>query len=206
MYSGLLKEEAIKAFFEIDGNAFDFCINAIINNPVEEKLYAFKLVLSREELSGEEKGKLAETALEVALVLPGDRRSEIRELGEMSLAIIKETGSIRALPQVLKYYNQSLATFRYDSSGKQQLLSAISCLGNLKSVDAAQAMTLQLGLYNSRFPDLQVNEYDVVLALIRALGQLGYKASNDALHYASILSYPEEITDAARKALANLKW
>ena len=206
IYKGPLEEKAVKAFFEIDGNVYNFFVNVILNNPHEEKLYALKLVFSREGFSGEEKSKLAETALEIALALPGDKRREIQELGEMSLAVIEETGWIRALPQVFKYYNQSLAAFRYDMSGKQALINAINCLGNLKSVDAAQILTLQLGLYNSRFSDLQADEYEVVLALIHALGRLGYKASYDALHYASILSYPEEITEAARKALANLKW
>ena len=206
MYSGSLKEDAVRAICEIDGNLLDFCIKALIENPPEEKLPAFNLALSLERLSGEEKSKLAETALEVALAVPGDRRSGIQELSEESLLIISETGWVRALPQVLKYYNQSLAVFRADLSFKYQLINAIHCLGNLKSTDAAQTLALQLGLFNSRAASLEKEEQEVVLALINALGELAYKASYDGLHYASILPYPDEVIEAAQHALAQLKW
>ena len=206
MYSGSLEEKAINAIYEIDGNIFDFCIKAIIENPSEEKFSAFNLALSWEKLSGEEKGKLAETAMEVALSIPGDRRSGIRELSEASLIIIEETGRVRALPQVLKYYNQSLAVFRADLSFKQPLINAIHCLGNLKNADAAQTLALQLGLYNSRSAQLDTEEQEVVLALVNALGELAYKASYDGLHYATMLPYPAGIIEAAQNALAKLKW
>jgi hypothetical protein len=206
MYSGSLEEAAIKAMYEIGGNILDFCFKAIIENPPEEKLSAFKLALSWEGLSGEEKGKLAETALEVSLAIPGDRRSGIQELSETSLFIIREAGWIRAMPQVVKYYNQSLVMFRADLSFKQPLINAIHCLGNLKSADAAQTLALQLGLFNSRSAGLEMEEQEVVLALINALGELAYKASYDGLHYATMLTYPANIIEAAQNALANLKW
>ncbi|MCL1929084.1 MAG: hypothetical protein FWG07_09885 [Treponema sp.] len=206
MYSDSLEEEAIKAIYKIGGNILDFCFRVIIENPPEEKLSAFKLVLSWEGLSGEEKCKLAETALEVALAVPGDRRSGIQELSEASLLIIRETGWVRALPQVLKYYNQSLVMFRADLSFKQPLINAIYCLGNLRNADAAQILALQLGLYNSRSADLETEEQEIVLALINALGELAYKASYDGLHYATMLPYPATIIEAAQTALSKLKW
>jgi hypothetical protein len=207
IYSGELREEITGAFYKINGNIFDFCINVIINNEPEEKLAAFRLLLGWAELGGEEKCLLAEAALDAALSLPYDMlRPEIKELSEASLVIIRESGWIRALPQVLKYYNQSLARFRESLSFKQPLINAIQCLGNLKSAGAAQTLTLQLGLYNSRSELFQPEELEVVLATINALGQLAYKASYDALHYASILPYPARIVEGAENALAKLKW
>ena len=206
LYTGDLREEAVKALYEIDGNLFDFFLRVILEDQPPEKLSAFNLALAWEGLSEEETGKMAEAALDLALAVPGDRRSEILELAERSLFIIKETGWVRALPQVLKYYNQSFTAFRSNITQKHPLINAINCLGNLKSADAAQTLVLQLGLYNSRYAALQAEENEVVLALINALGQLGYKASYDVLHYASILSYPDDITEAAQNALAKLKW
>jgi len=206
LYSGKLEEDAVRAFYEIDGNLFDFCMGKILDGNSTEKLTAFGLAAAREKISAEKKGSLAEAALDVALSLPGDRRSEIQELAENSLFLIREAGWIRALPQVVKYYNQSLAAFRADFSRKQPLINAIKCLGNLKSAEAAQSLALQLSLFNSRSAALQTEELEVVLALIHALGQLGYKASYDGLHYASILDYPGIIKEAARNALTALKW
>jgi hypothetical protein len=206
IYSGELREESIKAFYKINGDIFDFCVKAIINNTPEEKLAAFSLILNWAGLGEEKKIALAELALETALSIPGDRRSEIQELSRASLLVITEAGWIHALPQVLKYYNQSLAMFRSDLSFGRPLIDAIQCLGNLKSTEAAQTLTLQLGLYNSRSLVLQAEELEVVHAVINALGQLGYKASYDALYYASILPYPAPVITAAKAALDNLKW
>jgi len=206
VYSGELREGAIGAFYKINGNIFDYCVKVIVNNAPEEKLAAFGLLLGWSELGEEEKGLLAEAALDAALSVPGDRRTEIQELSQASLLIIRESGWVRALPQVLKYYNQSLAMFRSDLSFKQPLVNAIQCLGNLKNAGAAQTLALQLGLYNSRAAQLQAEELEVVQAMVNALGQLAYKASYDALHYASILPYPRQIVEDAENALARLKW
>jgi hypothetical protein len=206
LYSGEVREEAAKALYRIEGDFFGFCIKMILDNPPLEKLEAFKAALSWEGLSSEQKGVLAETSLETALSLPGVMRSETRELIEAALGLVKETQWVRALPQVLKYYNQSLAAFRSDVSQKRFLLNSIDCLGALKSAEAAEVLALQLGLYNSRAPSLEEDEQEVVLALIQALGRLGYKASYDSIHYASLLPYPEEIKGEARNALVMLKW
>ena len=206
IYSGEVRNGAIGAFYKINGNIFDYCVMVVINNAPEEKLAAFNLLLGWKELDEEEECNLAEAALDAALSVPGDKRPEIQELSGASLLIIRETGWVRALPQVLKYYNQSLAMFRSDLSFKQPLVNAIQCLGNLKSAASAQALTLQLGLYNSRSTELQAEELEVVQAMVRALGQLAYKASYDALYYTSILSYPERIVAEAETALAKLKW
>ena len=205
IYSGELEALAVRSLYSIDGDFYAFCHRVIIHNPPAEKLEAFKLGMAREGTAGE-RGVLAEVALEAALIVPGDRRLEIRELSEQSLDVIRETEWVRALPQVLKYYTQSLAAFRADHSRKEPLLNAVVCLGVMKSAEAAQTLALQLGLYNSRPGALRAEELEVVLALINALGQLGYRASYDALHHAGALPYPDEITEAARKALAALQW
>ena len=206
LFSGEPKDQAVKALYEINGDLLGFLIKVILENPPPEKLSAFTLALSWDKLSSEKKGELAEAALEVALAVSGERWSETEELAGAALLLIRVNEWVRAIPLVFKYYNQSLAAFRTDLSSKQPLISAINCLGNLKSADTAQTLALQLGLWNSRSAALEKEEEEVVLALINALGQLGYKASYDGLLYTSMLPYPDEITEAARNALDKLKW
>jgi hypothetical protein len=206
IHTGDLRANAIRAIYAIDGDLIAFCIEVILNNPPEEKLEAVKLGLARGGLSTEEKGALAEAALEAALAVPGDRRNEIQELAGVAVNLIREIEWIRALPQVINYYNQSLAVFRAAPSRKQPVLNAIYCLGFLKNAEAASSLAIQLGLFNSRAGKLQAEEHEVVLAHINALARLGYKASYSVIHHASILPYPGEITDAARNALTALQW
>ena len=206
LYSGELKDEAIKALYGINGDFSGFCIKVILNNPLPEKLAAFNLAVSRDELSAEKKAELAEAALETVLAIPGDRRSEVLELTEKSLLLIQEAEWVRSLPHVIKYYTQCHAAFRADRSLKQALLNAIACMGALKSAEAARPLALDLSLYNSRYAALANEDYEVVLALINALGKLGYKASYDILRQAGSLDYPGTIREAAQKTLNMLQW
>ena len=47
---------------------------------------------------------------------------------------------------------------------------------------------------------------NVVLALIKALGELGDKTAFDTLLYVAYISYPLEVIDEAKASLAKLKW
>jgi hypothetical protein len=214
IYPGDPGAEAVRALYALGSGLPAFLRGVILNNPPAEKLEAFKLALAHEGITAEEKGLLAETTLEAVLAFPA-AGAELAELRRASVALIEETRWVRSLPQVLKYYNQTLAAFREAPgrsggasapSRKDELLDVIRCLSVLESAEAAQALGLQLGIYNSRALSLGPDENEVVLALVRALGNLGYKASYDVLQHISALIYPEEIKEAALNALESLKW
>jgi hypothetical protein len=72
--------------------------------------------------------------------------------------------------------------------------------------DAALALALQLGFFNSQTQ--RTGEFDeaIILAIINALGELGDKAAFDSLLYVSYLNYPDRIQASARDALNRLRW
>ena len=221
LLSGDPQNSAIDALFAIEGDFFSFARDIILQGSAAEKLKVFQLALAQDGITGEQKAQLAEAALEAALTLPDEYRYEVPELTELSFSIIRENEWVRALPQVLGHYHQSLSHFRANLSQtdplwKQTLLNAVYSLGFLKSAEAAQVLTIQLGLINSRFDETfyiqdtntesTEQELELIFALINALGQLGYRASSSVLHDTSMLSYPDNITEAARTALASLQW
>jgi hypothetical protein len=207
IYPGKLGESAVRAINQINGDLFSFCLGVILKNPPTEKLEALKLAAARNDLTGVQKGILAEAALETALAsVSAERRNQNRALCELSVHLIKEAERVTALPMVTRYYQQCLAAFRLDPSQIQPLLDTVSCLAVLKSIDAAQLLSLQLGIYNSRVNAISPEEQKFVLALISALGRLGYKASYDSVYQASVLPYPIEINHAAMNALNRLQW
>jgi len=107
--------------------------------------------------------------------------------------------AIRNFYQVQKDYTNGVVP-------KERLLEAIACLGVMGSSEAAQALALQLGYFNSRCESTGDYDEAVVLALITALGELGDKSAFDYLLYISYLNYPDKIQAAAREALNQLKW
>ncbi|MDR2702012.1 MAG: hypothetical protein LBB72_06255 [Spirochaetaceae bacterium] len=207
IYPGDLGENALRAIHQIKGDLFSFCLGVILKNPPAEKLEALKLAAVRNDFTDVQKGVLAEAALETALAsVSAERRNQNSALCELSVRLIKETERVTALPLVIKYYQQCLASFRLDPSQIQPLLDTVSCLAVLKSTNAAQLLSLQLGIYNSRVNAISAEEQKFVLALISALGKLGYKASYDSVYQASVLPYPAEINTAALDALNRLQW
>ncbi|GHV86311.1 hypothetical protein AGMMS50230_19190 [Spirochaetia bacterium] len=206
IYSGDLETQARRALYNITGDFYGFCSNVILNNPPEEKMEAFRLAMGRETVSAEEQGTVAEAALEAALSVTGTARERFREISALALHYIRESGRVSALPLVIKYYNQTQAAFRSDASRRRELADAIACLSALRDTEAARTLGLQLGLYNARFDSLKPEEKEIVMALILALGGLGYKASYDTLYHASTLAYPNDIREAARNALTRLEW
>jgi hypothetical protein len=115
---------------------------------------------------------------------------------------------------VLQYFYRVQGDYQENktSRGRDHLLEVIACLSVMNSSDAAQALSLELGYLNSQFEraqeDAAPGEYDeaLVLAVIKALGELRGKAAFDNLHYVAYLNYPETIKAAAREALNNLRW
>jgi HEAT repeat protein len=85
-------------------------------------------------------------------------------------------------------------------------MEAVACLSAMGSLEAAQTLALQLGYLNARME--RSGEYDdeIVLGLIKALGEIGNKAAFDNLLYVSYLPYPDQIQAAAREALNRLQW
>lgn len=191
----------------IKGNLEAYLLRIVVNNPPEEKLAALYLFLAMENPGPEARGRMAESALETGLSFKGTQgKEQIRKLCRVSLGVIQESRWVRSTPAVLKYYNQSLVSYRTDPSYKDDLLASIDCLGALKNTDAAQALILQMGLYNDRSSSLSSADMELVLAMVQSLGNLGYKASYDVLYQAGTRSYPDEIKTAARNALDSLKW
>ncbi|MDR2210624.1 MAG: hypothetical protein LBO65_04040 [Spirochaetaceae bacterium] len=207
LYPGDLGVEAARALYAVGGDLPAFLRSVVLKNPPAEKLAAFKMALAWENPEGGERGELAETALEAALGSPASGGAEeLTELRRSALALIRETRWTRAFPQVFTYYTRAMEEFRKDPSRKEDLFDAIACLSALENADAARVLGLQLGLYNSRAASLSGDENEVVLALVRALGDLAYKASFDSLTRIGSLPYPEEIIGAAQEALDKLQW
>ena len=205
IYSGDVETEARRALYAVPGDLNAFCQAVILRNPPEEKLEAFRLGMNREGAGAEEQSRLAEAALEAVLASSAGS-ARYRELCHLALRFIGESGAVRSLPLVLKYYNQVQWAFRSDPSRREELAAAIACLASLRDAESARALGIQLGLYNSRSGPLSPGEEEIALALIVALGGLGYKASHDVLYYAGTFSPSGQIRKAAGEALAELRW
>jgi len=208
-YPQAVTQETLKALDSIQGNYKNYLVDIIMRNPFPEKAAAFRIGAYNEKLSPADRGEIAQTALEVslnALSSDGALSSAESSLRYDAVTVLTRLKWNPAAPLAIRNFYQVRSDYDQGHSPKERLVEAIACLGVMGSAEAAQALALQLGYFNSQTEN--TGEYDeaVILALINALGELGDKAAFDYLLYISYLNYPDRIQAAAREALNRLKW
>ncbi|QQO08034.1 HEAT repeat domain-containing protein [Breznakiella homolactica] len=201
--------EIAAALSSISGDYKNYLIMVIQRNPPVEKLAAFNAGQANERFTDEDRGEIAEVALGATLDLyPSSSESETAaaELRYSAVRVLTRLKWSKASEAVIKHFYRVQADYANGTAEKKQFLEAIAALGAMSSSEAAQALALQLGLFNSQME--RSGEYDdeVIIAVINALGEIGDKIAFDYLLYIGYLSYPESVQSAARDALNRLRW
>ena len=206
-YPQTVAQEILKALESIEGDFKDYLISVIRRNPLHEKAAAFRLGAYNEKLKAAERGELALAALEVSL------NPSVAGSGPMAASLRYDAITVLTRLQwspashlAVRNFYQVQRDYMSGAASRDRFLEAITCLGVMETSEAAQALALLLGYFNSLTE--QLGEYDeaVILALINALGELGDKAAFDYLLYIGYLNYPDKIQASAREALNRLKW
>ena len=204
-YPEVIASEAYGALDVIPGNLHQFLLNVILNNPSEEKFAAFRAAVNSERLSISERGHLAERALEQAL-------NEEEENIDMTIMRYSAVNALtrfrwtRANTLAVKHYYRVQSDYQQNLVPKQRFIEAIACLGAVGNSDAALVLGLQLGLINARTETIGAFDPDITMAIVKALGNIGFHAAFDHLLSVSNLPYPDDIVAAAGEAINRLKW
>ena len=203
-YPQAVTKETLKALESIQGNYKDFLLEVIRENPFPEKAAAFRIGAYDQKLTTAERAELAQAALEVSLA--GNTSQAATALRYDAVTVLTRLKWSPASSLVVRHFYLVQTDFANSAASRERLLEAIDCLGAMRSSEAAQALALQLGYFNSQTE--KSGEYDeaLILALISALGELGDKAAFDYLLYISYLNYPDKIQASAREALNRLRW
>ncbi|HNY22932.1 MAG TPA: hypothetical protein PKO22_12370, partial [Treponemataceae bacterium] len=123
-----------------------------------------------------------------------------------SMADLKRLRWSQAGSAVTKYFYSVQADYKIGKMGIDRLIPVINCMGSMQSNEAAQALSIFLGLLNSETEQKKTYNEQLMLAVIQALGDLGDKTAFDYLLYIGYLDYPESVKKASRDALARLEW
>ena len=196
-------QETLRAIDSIQGNHTDFLIEVIRNNPFSEKAAAFRLGAYNERLTLPERAEITRTALEVSLDSDDPIANSLRY---DAITFLTRYRWSPAAPLALRNFYRVQTDYLSGAAPRERLLEAIASLGVMESTEAAQSLTLQLGLINSRTERTGEFEEDVILAIINALGELGDRVAIDHLLYISFLNYPDRVQASAREALNRLRW
>ncbi len=200
--------ESEKALNSISEN-YSGNILAIINKePLHSVYNAFNFAMKKQGLPAEEKGAIAEAAFKktVEYGKSGPRNELYNSLVKDSLAVLGEIGWSVASPAVVQYFYHVQSDYKTDKADVSLLVAVVECMGGMGTTEAAQALSIFLGLLNSDTEQNKTYNEQILLAVIQSLGALGEKSAFDYLLYVGYLDYPETVKQAARDALARLEW
>jgi hypothetical protein len=204
-YPEVIASEAQGALEVIPGNLHQFLLGIVLNNPPEEKFAAFRMGANSNRLNLSQRGQLAELALAQGINATAEN-IDLTAMRYSSILLLTQLRWTRANTLAIRHYYRVQADYLQNAQPKERFIEAIACLGAIGNLDAAFVLGLQLGLINAKTESTGTYDADITLAVVKALGNIGYYAAFDNLLDVSNLSYPEEIQAAAKEAIARLKW
>jgi hypothetical protein len=196
------------ALYQIEGDFNDLIVKVIRENPATEKLEALRIAIANDNLTVDEKARIAEIALSQALSLvprSAAEREYQRQLRYESVRVIAENGRFSATDDIIAHFDMLLEEFPVGTARLSHVLESIDALGSMGNHEAAVRLSLYLDVLNSDVEGGKTVEEQIVLTVMKNLGKLGDKVAFDYLLYVGYLEYSERVKTAARDAISRLQ-
>ncbi len=205
-----LTQSAKKALNSISSGYTEQILAIFSAGKLQPSYAAFAFSRERSDLPTESRGKIAQAAFSLSLSLSpsatgGDASLNAKLLSE-SLQAITELSWSPSSAELVKYFYQIQGDYKNGTGDSSSLIPVVRALGSMGTTEAAQGLSIFLGLLNSETEQKKTYNEQLMLAVIQSLGDLGDKTAFDYLLYVGYLDYPETVKKASRDALARLQW
>ena len=197
------------AALAIKGDFQQMLTGVIKDRPVGEKKIALQMALDSDKLTDDQKGQVAELALDVGLHSSSSDAASKAVLRDMRYQAASALGARKwahAIGFLIENLDNAIGEYDKGLVDRNHLLDAIGDVGATNTHDAAVRLTQYLVLLNSYTEKGKVSDDQIVFAVLQNLGALGDKVAFDDLMYTQYLNYSAGVKKAARAALDNLKW
>ena len=213
-YKENISEEITKAscdtLYSLSPMYNDKIFNIVINNDLEDKALAFKIVTTNPK-------KDKNFSAEIASKLLFETINNIGEVSELSqeqiglqlaaFKILEESKWTKETSLVLDFFDLAQKEYYELMISEGEFTSIIYALKEFPTTETCRALTDFLASQYSETLTTGSYNNDVMLAVISTLGELGDKDAFDTLLYViSCPDYSDEIITASRTALEKLKW
>lgn len=174
-----------------------------------QKSYILSIISKNKDFPSKIQGEVAENALSEAIIAYGEKKDfsddEIK-LQLDALEILANTKWTRASSMASSYFSVACKEYEDGRITDVQFCNVISNVTSIASGDTCQVLSQYLDFLNKSKESGNAPCKAVVLSVINALGELGNKSAFDYLLYVTYLDYGDDVVQAARNALSNLKW
>lgn len=207
------KQELEEAFGPLANSCGAEILKILASVQMSEKIDILDIVRRNEKISKKIKGEVAEKALSSSIYKADGEIPDAEELSPeqvqvqlASLKLISDLQWTRASKMVTDYFPIARLEYENNLITPVQFAQAIGDIAAVACAETGQVLSSYLDFLNKSMESDNAPVEAVVLSVIHALGGLGDKTAFDYLLYVTYLDYPQEVTDAARTALAQLKW
>lgn len=200
--------KAETALRQLQGDHKKLIIPILENNPLPEKNFVLRFVIQEEEILPKEKAEIAKAALEISLKLSVEgveERETLLEFRRNAVGLLIDTDARGAAAPLIECFDEVLFAVEKGTAPRSDLIQTVNALGKTNSPEAAERLTLYIGLLNLQTENGQPVDEEIVLTVIRNLSLLGDKIAFDQLLYIRHLQYSPKIKRAARKVMEELR-
>lgn len=206
-YSARVGETAESFLFDLSDDPVAIASRSIRNRDAGNKLAALDYFLTANALSDDQRSAIASAALQDALNTDPSNaaaREALRRVRYTSAEELRRTSYSQATEAMIRHFNRTFLDYDRGNIRKTWVLEAIAGLGAMGTEEAAERLAQFLDLLNTYTENDRAYDTQITLAVIRNLQELGFPTAYNALFYASLLDYPDRITEAAQEAMASL--
>ena len=206
-FSDQMSQTAAAAMRQLNGDYVDMAISAIIERNLADREPALSYFVADLQLSDQQRARiatevLADTLNEVVRDVTEQRIQ--RDLRYRAVRVLMSIPYEDASTPLIRHFQLTVRDYDRNVVTKAWLLDSITALGTVGTSPAARVLTTYLSALNRVTEFERPADTQIVLAVVTNLARLGYDLSYDALFYATILDYPQNVKDAARQALESL--
>ncbi len=193
----------------------DKCENEILkivdSSGTAERIKILNIIRDNQQIPRKTKGFVAEKILSDVIINVRDNKGNFSSDDEISLYVssldvLAENEWTRSAKTIAGSFTYAKTAYEKRKLPQELFVRVISDIAEVASPDTGKVLSSYLDYLNKGMEAGKVPVKDVVLSTIKALGGLGDKSAFDYLLYVTYLDYPEEVTTAARLAIAQLKW
>lgn len=197
------------AYSTLAVNASADLINLFTKAPVEQKLMVLNLIKNSSEIPEFVKGQLAQKSLSLSIINI-DEEQDIspaqNKLMSESVNLLAQTNWSMSSEVVADYFPLAQNLYQKEQLSAEDFISIIQSCTQIASQNMVLPLIKYLNFLNRSTQENKPVNTQVVLSVINSLGGLGDKQAFDELLFVTYLDYTQEVLEAAKSALDNLKW
>ena len=204
-----LKKQAQDALLSYSPNYKSEIISVLNAGTPKQKLTALRLVTKNSVDSDFFKAEIAEKALSSAIIYMGNSvisDPDILTLQREALSELKRVSWTRATSLMVNLFTVAEKEYQSGFIDENEFIDVMQGVVSLASSEAGALLSDFLTEINRKTENGEPYSSNLALSVIKMLGTLGEKVAFDCLLYVGYLPYNDNIIDAARIALAGLKW